>query len=209
MVNVLVVDDQKISRQLFESIIAGSDRYRLAASIPSAKIADAWCARGGVDLVLMDVVMQDGYSGLEAAARIKVSYPEIRIIMVTSMPDPLFLKNARDVGVDSFWYKEVQDEPMLRVMDLTMAGEQVWPDRPPTTMLGQAKSTEITERELEVLRLLAAGFTDREIGEQLRLSLAAVRYHVSNLIGKTGLSSRTELAVSAVRAGITLPGIDR
>ena len=206
MYNVLVVDDQKISRQLFESIISASGRYRLAASLPTAKIADAWCAKGGVDLILMDVVMNDGYNGLDAAARIKASYPGVKIIVVTSMPDPLFLQRAREVGVDSFWYKEVQEEPVLRVMDRTMDGEHVWPDQPPTTVLGQAKSTEFTERELDVLRLLAEGFTDREIAEGLHMSLPAVRYHVSNLIGKTGYSSRTELAVNAVRSGITLPG---
>ena len=60
--------------------------------------ADAWCAKGGIDLVLMDVVMKDGSNGLDAAARIKASYPEIKVIVVTSMPDPLFLKKARAAG---------------------------------------------------------------------------------------------------------------
>ena len=207
MYNVLVVDDQKISRQLFESIISASGRYRLAASLPTAKIADAWCAKGGVDLILMDVVMNDGYNGLDAAARIKASYPGVKIIVVTSMPDPLFLQRAREVGVDSFWYKEVQEQPILELMDRTMAGESVYPDNPPVTSLGMAKSTEFTERELEVLRLLAEGLTDREIADRLHLGVTTVRYHVNNLIGKTGHSSRTELAVNAVRSGITTPGI--
>ena len=72
-INVLIVDDQTVPRQLFETIIASSGRYQLAASIETARVADAWCARGGVDLVLMDVVMSDGSNGLDAAARIKQS----------------------------------------------------------------------------------------------------------------------------------------
>lgn len=204
---VLIVDDQRMSRQLFENIVSTDSRYTVTAAIETAMVADAWCAKGGIDLILMDVVMKDGSNGLDAAARIKASYPGIRIIIVTSMPDHLFLKKARDAGVDSFWYKEVEAEPLLRVMDRTMAGESVWPDSPPEVRLSMASSTDFTDRELEVLRLLSDGLTDREIADRLHLSLPTVRYHVGNLIGKSGLGSRTELAVSAVRSGITIPGI--
>ena len=192
---VLIVDDQIISRQLFESFVAASDKYELAASVETAKYADAYCARGKVDLVIMDVVMNDGSNGLDTAARIKASYPKTKIIVVTSMPDAAFLKRAREIGVDSFWYKEVQEAPMLEVMDRTMAGENIF------------KSTEFTERELDVLRRLAEGLTDKEIADALHLSVTTVRYHVNNLISKTGSSSRTELAVNAVRSGIAIPGI--
>lgn len=204
---VLIVDDQIVPRQLFENIIASSGRYEVAASIDTAKVADAYCARGDIDLVLMDVVMNDGSNGLDAAARIKRSYPKVKVIIVTSLPDALFLKKAREIGVDSFWYKEVQALPMLEVMDKAMAGEKVFPDSPPVSSLGLAKTTDLTERELEILRLLAEGLTDREIGERMYISVTTVRYHVNNLIGKTGMKSRTELAVNAVQSGITVPGI--
>ena len=205
--SVLIVDDQTVPRQLFERIVEASENYRVAASIETAKVADVYCARGDVDLVLMDVVMNDGSNGLDAAARIKRSYPRVKVIVVTSMPDALFLRRAREVGVDSFWYKEAQAAPMLDVMDRTMAGERVFPDRPPVGKLGLARNTEFTERELEVLRLLTEGLTDREIAERLVVSVTTVRYHVNNLMAKTGYSSRTELAVNAVRSGIVVPGI--
>jgi two-component system vancomycin resistance associated response regulator VraR len=115
------------------------------------------------------------------------------------------MKRAREIGVDSFWYKEVQAVPMLEVMDRTMAGEHIWPDNPPVTALGLAKSIDFTDRELDVLRLLAEGMTDKEIADALFVSVTTVRYHVGNLMGKTGFSSRTELAVKAVRSGITIP----
>lgn len=203
--NVLIVDDQRMSRQLFASIVESDNRYAVAAAIETALVADAWCAKGGIDLIIMDVVMKDGSNGLDSAARIKGSYPDVKIIVVTSMPDPTFLKRARAVGVDSFWYKEVEAEPLLRVMDRTMAGESVWPNKPPEVSIGLAKSSDFTEREIEVLRLLTEGFSDREIGERLRLSVPAVRYHVGNLTRKTGCASRTELAVCAVRSGLTIP----
>lgn len=204
---VLIVDDQSMSRHFFESFVAASDNYELAASLDTAKFADGYCAGGKVDLVIMDVVMNDGSNGLDAAARIKAAYPKTKIIVVTSMPDSLFLSRAREIGVDSFWYKEVQQAPMLEIMDRTMAGEHIFPDSPPVTSIGMAKSTEFTERELDVLRRLAEGLTDKEIADALHLSVTTVRYHVNNLISKTGSSSRTELAVNAVRSGIAIPGI--
>ena len=204
---VLIVDDQSIPRQLFESFVAASDRYELAASVETAKFADAYCAGGRVDLVIMDVVMSDGSSGLDTAKRIKQSYPKIKVIIVTSMPDSMFLRRAREIGVDSFWYKEAQQAPMLEVMDRTMAGEHIFPDRPPSTNLGMAQSTDFTERELDVLRLLSEGMADKEIADNLFLSVTTVRYHINNLISKTGFGSRTELAVNAVRSGIAIPGL--
>lgn len=204
---VLIVDDQIVPRQLFQSIIESSDGYEIVDLIDTAMIADTYCAGGGVDLILMDVVMKDGSNGLVAAERIKRSYPQVKIIIVTSMPDALFLKRAKEIGVDSFWYKEVQARPMLEVMDRTMAGEHIWPDSPPKVRLGMAMSSEITDREMEVLRLLSEGMTDREIADSLFLSVTTVRYHVNNLMSKTGYSTRTELAVGAVSCGMIVPGI--
>ena len=138
--------------------------------------------------------------------------PECKRVFVGSEPiivlsDGAFFKRAKEIGVASFWYKEVQEKPMLEVMDRTMVGEHIFPDSPPVTTLGLAKSTEFTERELDVLRLPAEGMTDKEIADRLILSVTTVRYHIKNLIEKTGHSSRTELAVNAVRSGIAIPGI--
>lgn len=204
---VLVVDDQAMPRQLFESIIRFSDNYELAASVDSASVADVYSAKKEIDLILMDVVMPSGINGIEAAARIKVSYPNIKILVVTSMPDGTFLKKARDAGVDSFWYKEVQDAPLLEVMDRTMAGERVFPDNAPVVKIGFAKSTDFTHRELEVLRFVAAGYSDKEIAEHLFISYGTLRVHLNNLLQKTECSSRTELAVLAARTGIVVPEI--
>lgn len=205
---VLIVDDQTIARRFFEATVTSTDRYVLAAALDTAAMADAWCAAGGVDLILMDIVTNDGTNGLAAAERIKRSYPQVRIIILTSMPDALFLRRAREIGVDSFWYKETQTKPLLEVMDRTMAGERIWPDRPPEAALGMAKSSDFTEREMDVLRLLAKGLSDREIAERLHLGFTTVRYHVDNLLTKTGESSRTSLAVLAVMSGIVFPGIE-
>lgn len=200
--NVLVVDDQALPRQYFETIVNSSPDYTLVASIDTAKVADAYCAAGKIDLIIMDIVMSDGSNGLDVAGRIKSSFPQIKILAVTSMPDATFLGRARDAGVDSFWYKEVQDAPMLEVMNRTMAGEHVWPDSAPVVQIGMADSSEFTERELDVLRCLALGYSNQEIADALYMSVNTVRFHIGNLISKTGLASRIELAIAAAKSGI-------
>lgn len=199
---VLIVDDQTLPRLYFEKIIDHAENYTLAASIASAKMADAYCAKGCVDLIIMDIVMSDEVNGLEAAAKIKSEYPAVRILAVTSMPDATFLEKARSAGVDSFWYKEVHDAPMLEVMDRTMSGERVWPDHAPVVPFGMCTSADLTERELDVLRLLALGYSNQEIAERLSVSVNTVRFHLVNIQSKTGHTSRTELAIAVAKSGI-------
>lgn len=204
---VLVVDDQTLPRQYFESIVTHSENYSLIATISSAKMAYSYCARGNVDLIIMDIVMSDEVDGLEASRKIKQNYPNTKILAVTSMPDATFLDKAKNARVDSFWYKEVQDAPMLEVMDRTMAGEHIWPDKAPTIPLGMSNTMELTDRELTVLRLFAMGYSNQEIADELDVSISAVRFHQGNLMSKTGFTSRTELAIAAARSGIAVMGI--
>lgn len=202
---VLIVEDQTLPRQYFESIVNNSDNYELVASIGSATVADAYCIKGRVDLIIMDIVMSEGISGLDAAKRIKGSYPNVKILMVTSMPDSTFLEKARAFNVDSFWYKEVQDAPMLEVMDRTMAGEHIWPDRAPSVKFGLIDSSEITERELEVLRYVAMGYTNQEIADVLGINVNTIKFHVGNLTSKSGVNSRLDLAILATKSGLIVP----
>ena len=201
---VLVVEDQAMPRQLFEMFIESSEAFALAASIDSADLADVYCAGGGIDLILMDVVTKNGANGLEAAENIKQRFPKIKIIIVTSMPECSYLDRARRIGVDSFWYKEISREPILSLMERTMAGESVYPDAPPTIRLGLAGSGEFTETELMILRELTGGYTDAQIAEHLHMSRFTVRDYVKSMREKTGFRSRTELAVKARQSGLVI-----
>ena len=202
--SVLIADDQSMARQLFEMFVKSSEKYRLVYSLESASVAHIYCSRFPIDLVLMDVVMADGVSGLEAAKRIKKVSPKTKIIIVTSMPEVSYIKRAREIGVESFWYKEASREPILSVMDRTMAGESVYPDSAPVLTLGNAKSVEFTPKELEVLREMTMGLTNSAIAEKLFIDVTTVKSHVTHMLQKTGFQNRTELAIQARVSGLVI-----
>ena len=201
---VLVVEDQTMPRQLFELLIAGSEDFALAAAIDSAELADVYCLHSEVDLVLMDVITRGSCTGLDAAARIKRQTPQVKVIIVTSMPECSYLERARAIGVESFWYKDASEESILSMMRRTAAGERVYPQDSPELFLGLASSRELTARELEVLREMTGGYTNTEIGERLHMSTGTVKAHILSMLDKTGLRNRTELAVRARESGLVI-----
>ena len=201
---VLLVEDQTIPTQLFEHFIQTSERYELARSIECAAFAEVYCMTGEIDIVLMDVVTADGASGLDAAEKIKKKYPHIKIIIVTSMPECSYISRAKALGAEGFWYKETGKESLISVMDRVMQGEIVYPDGLQVVNIGVAKSSEFTKKELVVLRLMTGGYSNQEIADKLGVSLNAVKKHISNMLEKTCLRSRTELAVKARETGLVI-----
>ena len=202
--SVVIAEDYKMVREVFAATVENAGHYRLAGAFATAAEARDYCLAHPTDLVLMDVLIPGSISGLEAARAIKARCPETKIIIVTSMPELTFLRQAREAGVESFWYKEVQEQPLLEIMDRTMAGEKVWPSFSPQVTLGSALSSDFTEREAEVLRELVGGASNREIAEKLGIAENTVKMHVTNMLQKTGYHSRLELAVKARHLGVAI-----
>jgi DNA-binding NarL/FixJ family response regulator len=205
MVKVLLVEDSKIMRDMVESYIARSQEYSLAASLENAANAEIACMKGEVDLILMDVCTADDESGLKAAAKIKKHNPNIKIIVMTSMPEYSFVQKAKDAGCEGFWYKEYFDKDLLDVMGRVIRGESVYPEEMPAVPVGNAGSNDLTGKELAVLRQLALGYKYEEIAENLGITTNTVKYHIKNLLAKTGYRSALQLVVDVVAKRLILP----
>ena len=204
-VNVLIVEDSRVSREAFERKLSSFPEYSVVASIENAANAEIACMSNKIDLILMDVCTADDESGIRAAARVKKNYPWVRIILMTSMPEHSFIKKAQDSGCDSFWYKEYGNISLLEVCERTMKGERVWPESSPVIVIGQAKSTEFTDRELAVIRELVRGVRYEDMAEELHLSINTVKYHVKNILQKTGFRSTIQLVAEVVEKRLVLP----
>ena len=207
---VVIVDDEMISRGYMELFIKPSRRYEIAASLPFAADALAWCRENTPpDLVILDVMMASGIDGLTAAGEIKRRYPRVRVIVTTSMADTDWLARAREAGVESFWFKTYSSMSLLEVMDRTMAGESVYPGSAPGVALGDLPAKALTHQQRHILRLLVEGLSNREIGERLFLSPNTVKDYLDDLMEKSGIHSRTALVAQASRLGIVVSDADR
>ena len=204
MINVLIVEDDPMARKLLEIYIHDSKEYKLSQSIESAAMAELYCRRNPIDLILIDVCTAMDANGLDAAAKIKKSCPHIKIIIVTSQPEFSFIERARKAGVESFWYKSASAEEIIEVMNRTMAGDSVYPDTTPSLRLGEALNVDFTEKELLVLREVVDGEADADIAEKLGMSLRTVKAHIQNMRDKTGFRNRTELAVRVRESGLVI-----
>ena len=193
---VMIVEDQTMIRSLLESYFRAEDGYRITASIPGAKQAVEMCRTNSVDLILMDVQTENRENGLIAVRQIKAIQPKSKIIVVTSLIDGAVLDEAKKAGADSLWYKDSTQKRLMDVVRQTLAGEHIFPDAPPTVEIGMAKSTEFTKTELKVLRHLLRGLSYTRIAAEMGCEMSTVKFHVSNMLQKTGLENKLQLALA-------------
>ncbi len=201
---IVIAEDYKMVREVFENIAVQSGRYEVAASFPSAALLLDWCRENEADVAVLDVLFPGSISGLDAASELKKLRPLMKIVIVTSMPEVSYLRRARELGADSFWHKELQEQPLLELLDRTMAGESVYPGTAPSVQIGNADAADFTERELDVLHELVGGASNLEIAESLSISETTVKSHITNMLQKTGYRSRLELAVKARHLGVAI-----
>lgn len=155
-----------------------------------------FCLGEPADLILLDARKMDCFFTL------KRQNPSAKIAVMTDQPECTYLHTAKAMDADGFWY-QVPDAEHLRnfLLDI-LAGEKRFPEGAPVVMLGAAPSSSLTERELEVLREIAKGKTNAEIAAALSISVPTVKHHIQQLLLKTKLANRTQLAVAAVSSGL-------
>lgn len=144
----------------------------------------------------MDVQTEHRENGLTAVRQIKAMHPEIVIVVVTSLIDGAVLEEAKAAGADSLWYKDSEKNRLMEVVRQTVAGEHIFPDAPPTVEVGMAKSTEFTKTELKVLRHLLRGLSYTRIAAEMGCEMSTVKFHVANMLQKTGLENKLQLALA-------------
>lgn len=205
MTRITIVEDQTI---LLDSLAAAIDAEADFTVVD--KLTDAALIHNSVrlhppDLVLMDVVTENS-SGLKESAKLKARYPKIKIVVFTAMPDAAFVEEAREARVDSFTYKNVSTADLLSILRATLQGVSNFPESTARPSFG---ANELNKREMQVLRLVCAGYSRREIANQMFLSENTVKSYISQLLAKSGFTSVARLALWAVSNGyITVQSSD-
>jgi NarL family two-component system response regulator LiaR len=208
-IRVLVTDDQAIVRKGICALLATERDIEVVGEARDGYQALAEIDRASPDVVLMDLVMP-GMDGLEATRRITASQPGVRILVLTSFAGDDKVLPAVKAGALGYLLKDSRPEELVQAIRQVYRGESSLHPLVARRLLqelaspaGRAEEADsLTEREIEVLRLVAHGHSNREISEQLTISEATVRTHVSNILSKLNLCSRTQAALYALREGL-------
>lgn len=208
MINTLLVEDDLYIQRHFVERFSEEEDIRIVAAVRDAFEAEGLCGQGGIDLVLMDVLTLHKHSGLAAGKRIREAYPNIKVLIVTSLVDPEVLQQARRGCADSLWYKDHGTDAIMDVIRRTMAGERVIPGFSPSVEMKRCMSEDFTPAQIEILRAFIKGYTYREIAEKFNLSVSGVRYNIAEMVRIGGFKNKEELTTMAIENKLVVTTLD-
>ncbi len=206
----MIVDDHAIVRKGIRALLSESGGFEIVAEAAEGQEAVLAAEQTQPDVILMDLLMP-GMDGIEATRRITGSRPEARVLVLTSFAADNKLFPAIKAGALGYLLKDSSPEELVRAVRQVYRGEPALHPTIARKLLQevaqpadlQPAPEALTARELAVLRIIAQGMSNQEIADELMVSEATVRAHVSRILGKLHLASRTQAALYAVREGLT------
>ncbi len=215
MLRLMLVDDHEVVRTGLATVLALEEDLTVTCEAASGEEALARLETGPVDLVLMDVMMP-GMGGVAACREVRDRYPGVRVLMLTSSSDDEAVLSSLVAGASGYLLKNVRREELVRAIRLVAEGQQMLDPavtdkvtRKLVEMVTRPRSDEegpLSEREVEIVRLVARGYTNRQIAEELVIAEKTARNHISRILDKLNLSRRSEAAAWAVQQGFVKPG---
>jgi NarL family two-component system response regulator LiaR len=200
-IRVLVVDDHPITRAGLALFLKAQSDLVLAGEASSGEEALALCEKAPADVVLMDLKLP-GMDGVSAMQMIRQRQPHVQVIILTSYPDPTFVEQAVQGGAVGYLLKNVSAEELVDAIHAAYHGHPVLA-REATEALVEVvrqqstRNNDLTERERQVLALLAEGLSNAQIAQRLTVSRATVKFHIGGILTKLGVSSRAEAITMA------------
>jgi len=209
-ITVLIVDDHAVVRQGVRAFLETQPDITVVGEAASGEEAVRLVAEQVPDVVLMDLVMP-GLDGVEATRRVRRVSPRTQVIVLTSYHDDEHIFPAIRAGASSYLLKDVGPKELADAVRKAARGEAVLHPRVAARVVRELRGarhdvpnpfTELSDREMEVLRLIAEGLSNAEIAQRLVISEKTVKSHVSNILSKLHLADRTQAAIFAWREGV-------
>lgn len=200
-IRILLVEDQFFFRVAVHSIVEARDDMVIAGETDKAREAVALHEQLRPDVVIMDLRLP-GASGLDAIHCIRQRDPQARILVLSNYEGSEDVYRALEAGALAYLTKDASGDELVNAIRAVHAGKQYLPAALGVLLAGRIRGNELTDRELDVLRLLARGMSNREVGERLHIAEKTVKIHVSRVLDKLGVEDRTQAAIAAVQRGI-------
>jgi DNA-binding NarL/FixJ family response regulator len=199
-IRVMVVDDHRIVRDGLEQLVATTDDLELAGSAADGAAAVAMVAGTRPDVVLMDLSMPV-LDGIEATRAIRAAHPDVRIVVLTSFADRTRVADAVDAGADGYLLKHAEPNQILDAIRAAAAGGAPFDPQVARELLNarqqRPEQADLTDREREVLGLVAQGLANKQIARSLGIAERTVKAHLTSVFQRIGVSDRTQAALWA------------
>ena len=207
-IRLLVCDDHEVIRTGLVSLLAGSD-IEIIAEAANGKEAVEQAEAHHPDVVLLDIRMPDG-DGLSTLEKLRTAVPDSRVVMLSTYDNPTYIARAVALGASDYVLKGSTREAIVATITAAAEGESPSRSGELRRVAGAMKIRQVldddevplTQRETQVLRHVALGLSNKEIGRSLEISVETVKEHVQNILRKIAVSDRTQAAVWAVRRGL-------
>lgn len=200
-IRILIVDDHPVVRAGLASMLGTQEELALTGSAPSGEDALRMIAEQEPDVLLLDLRMP-GMSGVETLLALKAAGRCVRVIILTNYETDEDIYRAVQAGAQGYLLKDTSLREMVEAIRAVHAGKRYIPRHIASRLAERMVRTNLTARELEILKLLAKGPTNKQIGHALGISDNTVRNHVLKIIEKLEVSDRTEAATTAIQRGL-------
>jgi len=199
-IRLLVVDDHHVVRSGLAASLGLEDDLTVVAEAGSAEEGVEQFRQYQPDVVLMDLRLP-GANGTAATANLRREWPDSRVLMFTTFDGDEDVYRAMQAGARGYLLKSAPREELLHAIRTVAAGERFLPAELSLRLAQRVSAPDLSEREIEVLRLISAGKSNKEIGSALFIAEDTVKRHVSNILTKLGVSDRAQAATEAIRRG--------
>lgn len=201
-IRILLADDHDMVRRGLAVFLQAFPDMQLVGEAADGVETIEQCQKVHPDVILMDVMMP-GMDGIEATRRIRAQFPNVQILMLSSSNDEDLVKSAIQAGAIGYVLKDISTNELAAALRNAAQGNSTLsPAATQALVAATARPPEpeyhLTERERELLRLLVDGLSNSEIADRLTISLSTVKFHISSILNKLEVSSRTEAAVLAL-----------
>ena len=198
---VIIVDDHPIVRAGLEAVISDQPDMLVVGQAATGTEAVDLALRERPDVALMDLRLPE-MNGVEAIAAIRAHWPDARVIVLTTFDGDEDIYRALQTGAQSYLLKDTPRADLLEAIRAVARGQKRIPPEVAARLVERIGAPALTEREIDVLRLMAHGRSNKEIGAELHISEGTVKFHVNNILGKLGVADRTQAVTSAIQRGI-------